>query len=163
MACAVCGKIEAEGQCSRCKKVSYCSRECQTVHWREGGHMAECIGGFIALNKTSSDAERQRQRDLFRARDGTVYGEFVTGDDQERQRQGGRLEQVIRLFSGIADTRAGWHADGTGFFFSLGDNLRRVVQTALIPYEAAKMAFASELERWIAVNPPPPGKKEGKG
>ena len=29
-------------QCSACKTVSYCSKECQAADWTEGGHKAEC-------------------------------------------------------------------------------------------------------------------------
>jgi hypothetical protein len=28
--------------CSRCKSVAYCSKECQVVHWKEMGHKKEC-------------------------------------------------------------------------------------------------------------------------
>jgi hypothetical protein len=67
------------------------------------------------------------------------------------------LDSVIQRFASIVDTRAGWHADGTGFFFALGDNLRRIVQLAQVPYASARASLLSELERWNAVNPPPPG------
>jgi hypothetical protein len=40
--CAACGKEKATNVCSRCKETRYCSRECQTAHWKDGGHKAVC-------------------------------------------------------------------------------------------------------------------------
>lgn len=37
--CARCG-AKASSNCSRCKKVKYCSKECQTKHWPE--HKSQC-------------------------------------------------------------------------------------------------------------------------
>ncbi|KAI7840083.1 hypothetical protein COHA_006213 [Chlorella ohadii] len=31
-------------RCAACKQVSYCSRECQVKHWKEGGHKDACTG-----------------------------------------------------------------------------------------------------------------------
>ena len=39
--CAKCKK-EAFKRCSKCKKVWYCSKECQVSHWKES-HKAECV------------------------------------------------------------------------------------------------------------------------
>ena len=43
--CAVCG-AEAPGKsrCAGCRKVSYCSREHQSQHWKTGGHREACSG-----------------------------------------------------------------------------------------------------------------------
>ena len=40
-AAASCSK-EATHTCSRCKVTKYCSRECQTQDWKEGGHKTRC-------------------------------------------------------------------------------------------------------------------------
>ena len=43
--CEICGKhlVKAEMfKCSRCKSVIYCSKACQTKHWKTGGHREEC-------------------------------------------------------------------------------------------------------------------------
>jgi hypothetical protein len=42
--CAQCMKMLNVNalQCSKCKTVSYCGRECQIAHWQEGGHKKEC-------------------------------------------------------------------------------------------------------------------------
>lgn len=32
-------------KCSRCKKALYCSKECQTLHWKEV-HKDECVNSF---------------------------------------------------------------------------------------------------------------------
>ena len=41
-----CDMVEQEGErfslCESCKQVKYCSRECQSAHWREGGHKKRC-------------------------------------------------------------------------------------------------------------------------
>ena len=43
--CANCGKPSAEGlrQCAGCKKVRYCGKECQKIHWKQ--HKPMCKGG----------------------------------------------------------------------------------------------------------------------
>lgn len=42
-ACSCCGKADVDLQaCSVCHSVQYCSRECQTTHWKKGGHKQEC-------------------------------------------------------------------------------------------------------------------------
>ena len=44
--CAVCGVRPSSSSkhklCGGCKAVLYCSKECQTKHWKEGGHKSEC-------------------------------------------------------------------------------------------------------------------------
>jgi hypothetical protein len=41
-ACAGCGDCASELKaCSRCKAVYYCSKECQSAHWKSG-HKAAC-------------------------------------------------------------------------------------------------------------------------
>ncbi len=50
--CPVCSK-PATSSCSRCKSVSYCGRECQVKHWKDG-HKTQCIP--IAVNATITKA-----------------------------------------------------------------------------------------------------------
>ena len=45
--CDNCNKAEYEekrkfNRCAKCKSVRYCSKECQTTHWKKGGHNKEC-------------------------------------------------------------------------------------------------------------------------
>ena len=45
--CANCGAIQCPDgapllDCSRCKKVAYCGRDCQAEHWKKGGHKKVC-------------------------------------------------------------------------------------------------------------------------
>ena len=41
--CRVCGEsLRPLKLCSMCKSVHYCSRECQKLDWRDGGHKDEC-------------------------------------------------------------------------------------------------------------------------
>ena len=44
MDCANCGTSDNTKACGRCKLVYYCSRACQTVHWKQkpGGHKEHC-------------------------------------------------------------------------------------------------------------------------
>jgi len=43
--CEQCG-VELKGlkRCGRCFVAKYCSRPCQTTHWKTGGHKASCPG-----------------------------------------------------------------------------------------------------------------------
>ena len=53
--CANCGKTEGTSKngsitvtstlkdCSRCKRVGYCNKECQAEHWKTGGHREFCL------------------------------------------------------------------------------------------------------------------------
>ena len=54
--CANCGKpdgliVDSGGStmittlkdCSRCKLVCYCGKDCQVQHWKEGGHKEFCL------------------------------------------------------------------------------------------------------------------------
>ena len=41
MPCANCFAPGDTLRCSRCKSAFYCSRECQSAHWK-GGHKAKC-------------------------------------------------------------------------------------------------------------------------
>jgi hypothetical protein len=45
LVCAHCKKVDGLGTmkcCSRCKRVHYCSVECQKSHWKIGGHKRVC-------------------------------------------------------------------------------------------------------------------------
>ncbi|KAJ3313411.1 hypothetical protein HDU76_002638 [Blyttiomyces sp. JEL0837] len=62
LSCGNCGKTRIEGsgrtatenvgvklkRCSRCEQYAYCSKECQTMHWKQGGHREVCrdVGDF---------------------------------------------------------------------------------------------------------------------
>jgi hypothetical protein len=45
LVCAHCKKVGESGtmkRCGRCRRVSYCSLECQKLHWKGGGHKNVC-------------------------------------------------------------------------------------------------------------------------
>ncbi len=45
MDCANCQKVDttkAFARCSKCRRVRYCSWECQTAHWKNGRHKVKC-------------------------------------------------------------------------------------------------------------------------
>jgi hypothetical protein len=43
--------------CSKCKLVSYCSKECQLQHWREGGHKRFCIAAIERVPSKNSESD----------------------------------------------------------------------------------------------------------
>jgi hypothetical protein len=45
LVCAHCGKVgelDTMKRCGRCRRVCYCSVECQKLHWKRGGHKNVC-------------------------------------------------------------------------------------------------------------------------
>ena len=40
--CALCESRYADKRCGGCRERWYCSKECQTLHWKKGGHKREC-------------------------------------------------------------------------------------------------------------------------
>jgi hypothetical protein len=42
-------------KCGACKKVFYCSKECQKTHWKQGGHREEC-------SKLKGDRKEEQQK-----------------------------------------------------------------------------------------------------
>lgn len=53
--CAMCG-CKASNVCSKCKAISYCSREHQTKHWREHKLQCSVISKSTSESKSESDA-----------------------------------------------------------------------------------------------------------
>lgn len=71
--CANCFKLEVNlednlkmMQCGRCKSTSYCSRSCQTEHWRKGGHREHCAGSTTTKKKKnrSESCEAEKKENL---------------------------------------------------------------------------------------------------
>ena len=59
--CALCETRHAKQRCSGCRKRWYCSKECQTLLWKKGGHKRECrrllqIGADQARNDRLANA-----------------------------------------------------------------------------------------------------------
>lgn len=54
--CSQCAKVETADEplrlCSNCKTAQYCSKECQTKHWREAGHKEACKKAAEERSKT---------------------------------------------------------------------------------------------------------------
>jgi hypothetical protein len=62
LACSGCGQPAWQlRKCSRCKAVSYCSRECQLKHWKEGGHKKACPQLAAAGSGGASGSQRDVQ------------------------------------------------------------------------------------------------------
>ncbi|MCX5925189.1 MAG: ankyrin repeat and MYND domain-containing protein, partial [Candidatus Dependentiae bacterium] len=49
---------EGPQKCGQCATVSYCSKECQTAHWKTGGHKAVCLS---LAGKPSVASKQQEQ------------------------------------------------------------------------------------------------------
>ncbi|KAJ7144070.1 hypothetical protein C8R44DRAFT_916008 [Mycena epipterygia] len=64
----LCGEIYLRNgfrRCSNCQGVYYCSAECQTVHWQEGGHRAVCHSlRSLRLSEPYSTRDRWFMREL---------------------------------------------------------------------------------------------------
>ncbi|XP_059286606.1 ubiquitin carboxyl-terminal hydrolase 18 [Lycium ferocissimum] len=58
--CAVCGKVTSK-QCSRCKKVKYCSEACQRSHWNSG-HKSICRDFRSSVKGSSEQSVSTLQR-----------------------------------------------------------------------------------------------------
>jgi len=44
--CANCLEVKDRTElldCARCRSVSYCSKDCQVIHWKKGGHKLLCV------------------------------------------------------------------------------------------------------------------------
>ncbi|MCX5924811.1 MAG: ankyrin repeat domain-containing protein, partial [Candidatus Dependentiae bacterium] len=51
---------EGSQKCGKCKIASYCSKECQTAHWKTGGHKAVCL----SLAGKPSVASKQHEQNF---------------------------------------------------------------------------------------------------
>ncbi|KAJ7510593.1 hypothetical protein B0H11DRAFT_1955376 [Mycena galericulata] len=61
----ICDKGQV-GRCAACQRLHYCSLECQTFHWRQGGHRAMC-GNLHALRLKEPESLSTRDRSFMRA------------------------------------------------------------------------------------------------
>lgn len=59
--CALCGKLAKANKCGACKKVHYCSKECQKAHWKEE-HKKECEELKACDNKELMDKLTRRMQ-----------------------------------------------------------------------------------------------------
>jgi hypothetical protein len=57
VACSGCSQqVYQLRKCTACRAVSYCSRECQVRHWKEGGHRRECAQLAAAAGASTATA-----------------------------------------------------------------------------------------------------------
>ena len=59
--CAVCGSETALSDCTRCKGARYCSKDCQRIDWKTGGHREMCaeLGELLARQPKQRDGARE--------------------------------------------------------------------------------------------------------
>jgi hypothetical protein len=57
--CKVVGELGAMKCCGRCRRVHYCSVECQKLHWKSGGHKKVCGKEDGARGDAAGDAPLQ--------------------------------------------------------------------------------------------------------
>ena len=55
--CALCESRNAKKRCGGCRVRWYCSKECQTLHWKRGGHKRECQA---LLQSAAEEAQSDR-------------------------------------------------------------------------------------------------------
>jgi len=61
--CATCGKDATRvlvKDCVRCKRVSYCGKECQKLHWKQ--HKRECVPAETPSETQTGEAAEQTQQ-----------------------------------------------------------------------------------------------------
>ena len=60
--CALCGRIDKLFHCAKCKTTKYCSRKCQTIHWKMQ-HSEDCCmdkipKDFVILSEINATAKK---------------------------------------------------------------------------------------------------------
>ena len=55
--CALCESRNAKMRCGGCRVRWYCSKECQVLHWKGGGHKQECQA---LLQSAAEEAQSDR-------------------------------------------------------------------------------------------------------
>ena len=64
--CVVCSASATDKgcllRCARCKSVLYCSKKCQRLHWKKGGHKKECRPPFATITKILQIMDRTADR-----------------------------------------------------------------------------------------------------
>lgn len=53
--CAACNSTKSLSRCSRCKKVSYCNRECQLKDWSRHKAMCNSVSPFLNVFQTKEE------------------------------------------------------------------------------------------------------------
>ena len=51
-----CKKDGAKKRCERCRRVVYCNRRCQKLHWNEGGHKRHCAAAAASIDVATAAA-----------------------------------------------------------------------------------------------------------
>jgi uncharacterized C2H2 Zn-finger protein len=59
-------------KCGACKKVFYCSKECQKTHWKQGGHREECA----KVNGKRKD-EKQKRKAIIKEEPAPTADQFL--------------------------------------------------------------------------------------
>jgi hypothetical protein len=88
MRCVTCPK-EPTLLCGICRIASYCSKECQLLHWNEGNHIGECRQ-FEILNKYHKPHAKD------------IYRKIIRGDDPSEIRIESTKRRIRRT---IVDTQ----------------------------------------------------------
>ncbi|KAJ3331486.1 hypothetical protein HDU76_003043 [Blyttiomyces sp. JEL0837] len=133
-------------RCSRCQRVGYCSKECQTKHWKEGGHKKVCRapkdfkrGDLVTLwgIGISEDADGDDA-------DGVDVGQ-VTGRGGVRDLSALIVEVLGKVEGGVNSGRSdGSGGDGGGVQWGigfLGDDEQQVLATVRPENMFLRIAF----------------------
>ena len=74
--CTICGK-DADKKCSRCKKVAYCSKECQAGNWKTHKYDCQNVNSSFPNIKLYECAKIEGKGDGLRANTDIKYGTVI--------------------------------------------------------------------------------------
>jgi hypothetical protein len=65
--CANCLEVKDRTElldCARCRSVSYCSKDCQVIHWKKGGHKLLCVAVESSNDEVSTTVKFRYKKHL---------------------------------------------------------------------------------------------------
>lgn len=95
--CAVCS-TPTKKQCSRCKAVKYCSRECQVAHWADG-HRQECqeVKQQPVTSDVSNVVSNVKDLKSFLTKDDNLSERGSSEEETREQRQPAASVKLLRV------------------------------------------------------------------
>lgn len=91
--CAACGTGGSQYQCAGCRRVAYCSADCQTHAWTDTAHASECTASEIAAYIVDTETGETLGTQVPLA---TTYSEYA-----DALRKARRANRPIVVFFGV--------------------------------------------------------------